>query len=165
MEKAIRKWSQLFVRVGYRMTYFVWKFIKRYLKTRTRGAQVVVWKNERFLLVKTSYRNAYSFPGGYIKTNEIPIDAAARELKEETGICVTKEELFYLFHSVSFCGTTECIDTLFEMILDREKFNDVQIDNKEIIEAKFFGLPDLAEIELEDTVLHFLEHYSGKSNY
>ena len=44
------------------------------------------------LLVRQSYRRAWSFPGGLLKRNEDPIAAAARELKEEVGLTVEPED-------------------------------------------------------------------------
>jgi 8-oxo-dGTP diphosphatase len=44
------------------------------------------------LLVRQSYRKSWAFPGGLLKRNEDPIDAAARELQEELGITVELED-------------------------------------------------------------------------
>ena len=163
MTEQVRKMAQSLIRVGYRLAYFIWKFVKLYLRKTTQGAQVVVWNNDAFLLVKTSYRNTYSFPGGYIKIDENPIDAAVRELNEETGISVTNQQLSYLYQFVDFCGTTQCFDTLFETKLAPEKLDELKIDNKEIVEAKFFKLSELSELDLEDTVLNYLQRFPNKT--
>ena len=44
------------------------------------------------LLVRQSYRKAWGLPGGLLKRNEDPIDAAVRELEEEVGITVSLED-------------------------------------------------------------------------
>lgn len=163
MAKQAKKIVQSLIRVGYCLAYFIWRFVKRYLKKTTQGAQVVVWNNGRFLLVKTSYRNSYCFPGGYVKTDENPIDAAVRELKEETGIRVTKHQLSYLYQVVDFCGTTQCFDILYEMTLGPGKLNELKVDNKEIVEAGFFKLSELSGLSLDDTVLSYLKHFPFKT--
>ena len=44
------------------------------------------------LLVRQSYRKAWTLPGGLLKRNEAPIDAAVRELEEEVGITVVLDD-------------------------------------------------------------------------
>lgn len=164
MAEQVKKLVHLLTRVGYRLAYFIWKLVKRYFKKTTHGAQVVVWNNDTLLLVKTSYRKTYSFPGGYIETDEEPIDAAVRELTEETGINVPKQQLSYLYQFVDFCGSTRCYDTLFETKLAPEKIKELKIDNIEIVEAKFFKVSELTELDLEDTVLCYLERFQSRNS-
>lgn len=50
---------------------------------------VIVIKDEKVLLVKHNYGSAngkYLNPGGYLKDDELPEEAAVREVYEETGI-------------------------------------------------------------------------------
>ena len=49
-------------------------------------------KNE-ILLVKHTYRQqAWSLPGGYLKSSEHPSEALEREIKEESGLVVSVDE-------------------------------------------------------------------------
>ena len=64
-----------------------WWFITR---PKTYGAQVIVRCDDKILLVKTTYGYAYSLPGGGIKKNEAPDEAAKRETFEEVGIVLDK---------------------------------------------------------------------------
>lgn len=42
------------------------------------------------------YKNCWAFPGGFVDENEIVLNAAERELMEETGLHVSNLELFYV---------------------------------------------------------------------
>lgn len=49
-------------------------------------ATVLCFRSGKILLVRRKARK-WGFPGGGVGTNEAPLHAASRELKEETGIC------------------------------------------------------------------------------
>jgi 8-oxo-dGTP diphosphatase len=81
------------VRAGYRLGYLilrVWWFLRR---PQTRGAAVALWHDGRVLLVRTSYRNCYSLPGGFARGGEPSEQAARRELREEVGIELPNQTL------------------------------------------------------------------------
>lgn len=61
------------------------------------GAGALVHRRGRLLLVKRNERpskGTWSFPGGAVEFGETVVDAAVREVKEETGLDVEVEELF-----------------------------------------------------------------------
>lgn len=64
-----------------------------YLK-RDERARVIVQVGEEILVLKGWYgSNKWMLPGGGMHTGEQPIDAAIRELKEETGIVAQPADL------------------------------------------------------------------------
>ena len=62
---------------------------------KRRRATVVAAQDGRLLLVKERGAHRFSLPGGGIERREGVIEAACRELREETGLCVLQAK--YLF--------------------------------------------------------------------
>src|SRR3989338_7681553 len=54
------------------------------------GAQALVERHGEILLIKTTYRPHWEFPGGKIESLEAPESAAIRETKEEARVFVRK---------------------------------------------------------------------------
>lgn len=60
-------------------------------------ASLVLWRDQRLLLVRDRGRSTYALPGGGIEDGELPIVAAARELLEETGLEATAIRYLFTF--------------------------------------------------------------------
>lgn len=57
---------------------------------------IIILNNNKLLLshpTNARWSNTYSFPKGHIEENESKIDAAIRELKEETSIEITEDRI------------------------------------------------------------------------
>jgi ADP-ribose pyrophosphatase YjhB (NUDIX family) len=54
----------------------------------TMGALVLLEDGDRVLLIRPSYRPAWSLPGGLLRRGEEPATAAVREVGEEVGVTV-----------------------------------------------------------------------------
>lgn len=80
-------------------------FYKNYFNASLRHLVVdaLVIKNQRILLVKRSgswlESGKWALPGGYLDRNETGAEAAAREIKEETGYRVKKIKLLKIIDS------------------------------------------------------------------
>jgi len=152
----------LVIRTGYKIAYIGWSCFKFIFIRKTFGAQVVVWNNEKMLLVKSSYRNNFSFPGGYLKKNEPSIFGALRELQEETGLQLQKEQLcFYQLFKES-CQNTDVNNFIYEAFLDSDLQKNITVDGQEIIEANFFKMNEVSSLPLDSNVLQYL---ANKESY
>jgi ADP-ribose pyrophosphatase YjhB (NUDIX family) len=142
-------------RLAYRTAYPVWQFYLRQLRVRTQGAQVALWNNDHLLLIRNSYRDTYTFPGGYIRNDEHTATAASRELYEETGISVKTGQLRFSFACSYNNGKHEGHDDIYECHLaDRPA---LRIDNREVVDARFMTINTALALPLESHVYHYLK--------
>ena len=95
------------------------------------AAAVAVWHRGRLLVVEHSYMKGLSLPGGHIRSDELPVLAAARELEEEVGIVIAPAEI-RLFGCLERRHTRL---SLFECHLAQAP--EIRIDNREITAAAF----------------------------
>ena len=87
---------------------------------------------------------AVSFPAGYIEKGEKPIDAAKRELMEETGYVSDNFILLDSYYQDE--GVSRAFNHSF-LALDAIKEYDQKLDENEIIKYMTFTYPELLEIE------------------
>lgn len=142
-------------RLAYRTVYPVWRLYLRVAGRRTQGAQVALWHDGKILLVRNSYRDTYTFPGGYQRHGEPTAVTAGRELREETGIRVTASELGFSFASTYTCGRLEGHDDIYEH--HAERLPQLAIDHREVVEARFFAPASALQLALEVHVRDYLE--------
>ncbi len=62
------------------------------LGIKINGAQAIIRRGDEVLLIKTTYRPYWEFPGGKIEDLEAPESAAIRETKEEAHVFVKRIE-------------------------------------------------------------------------
>jgi len=125
------------IRRGYRWGYLmlrVWWFVRR---PHTRGAAVALWHEGKVLLVRTSYRNCYSLPGGFVRRGELPLQAARRELREELGIDLPEQTLRHAWHgTILFESRQDTID-IWEASMDSPLA--VHVAGREIVWADWMA--------------------------
>jgi len=127
-------------------------------------------KNQLFvLLIKQKYgklKDKWALPGGFVNDNEQLINAAKRELKEETGITVKKLEQLYTFGddikrdprlrviSVAYFGTVNPKQLTLKAGTDAKEVQWFEIDT----------LPNLA-FDHEKIIHKAFERLKAKLNY
>ncbi|SAK90228.1 NUDIX hydrolase [Caballeronia calidae] len=139
---------RMMLRLGFRLAR-VWWHIRR---PRHEGALVAIYVGQALLLVKSSYRAEWNFPGGSLEPGEAPDAAAQRELKEEIGL-----PSYPLRPAGSVCGTWDGRRDevhFFELHLDR--IPELRLDNREIIDVHLASPEELSGIALTGAVVAYL---------
>ena len=116
------------------------------------GALVAIYVGQALLLVKSSYRAEWSFPGGGIEPGETPDAAAQREMEEEIGLAPHP-----LRPAGSLCGIWDGRRDhvyFFELHLDR--MPELRLDNREIVAARLASPVELRGLALTGAVAAYL---------
>jgi 8-oxo-dGTP pyrophosphatase MutT (NUDIX family) len=134
----------LLYRTAYRSAYRAMRVYWAAVHPKTHGALVAIWHGGEVLLVKNSYVPYYSLPGGYVRPSETGVEAALRELHEETGMRLGPADLkLVLDEKHDWEGKREHIE-IFEV--DAAQRPTITVDGREVVSAQFY--PPRAALEL-----------------
>lgn len=123
------------VQLAYVCAYQLMKTYWRVRRPTTHGALVVLWHDGKLLLVRNSYVDYYSLPGGYIHGGESSRDAAVRELAEEVGLSARPDELELALDTTHrWEGKHDHVEIF---SLEVQKRPDIRVDHREVIEASW----------------------------
>lgn len=127
----------------YKIGYFILLGHWFIFRLKTFGVKCVIKFENEILMVKHTYgeKDNWMFPGGRIRRKETAEQAVKREIFEEIGIQINNLKKVGEYSSAKEFKKDTII--VFQAKSDTK---DIQIDNKEIKEARWFKLDDLPKI-------------------
>lgn len=145
---------RLVLRLGFRLARIWWYFRRPHHE----GALVAIYVGQALLLVKSSYRAEWNFPGGSVHAGETPEAAAQREMEEEIGLssCV-------LVPAGSASGIWDGRrDQVHFFELHLEGLPELRLDNREIVGAQLASPEELHGMAVTDAVAAYLGNKPGR---
>ncbi|SAL52730.1 NUDIX hydrolase [Caballeronia cordobensis] len=127
----------------------IWWRVRR---PRHEGALVALYVGQALLLLKSSYRSEWNFPGGSVHAGETPEAAAQREMEEEIGLPPHPLLDAGSVHG-DWDGRRDRVH-FFELRLDA--LPALRLDNREIVAARLASPDELRGLALTEAVVAWL---------
>jgi 8-oxo-dGTP pyrophosphatase MutT (NUDIX family) len=145
--------------VLYKLLYRLLRVYWFIFRPEVRGTRCLVEREGQLLLIRQTYGDMlWTLPGGLIRRNESPEDAARREVKEEVGL--EMKSLRPLGH---FTDTSDCARDTVHCFRGETSSAEIKIDRDEIYEARWFDANELPEGQSRQLGMA-LELYSAGSD-
>ncbi|MBB5447387.1 MULTISPECIES: NUDIX domain-containing protein [unclassified Paraburkholderia] len=121
-------------------------------RPRHEGALVAIYVGRSLLLLKSSYRAEWGFPGGSIQAGETPAAAALREMEEEIGLA--SPPLLPAGSAAGMWDGRRDRVHFFELRLDC--LPELRLDNREIVAAHLASPEELPGFAVTGAVAAYL---------
>jgi 8-oxo-dGTP pyrophosphatase MutT (NUDIX family) len=144
--RALRRLPQPLARFVVRAGARAIALYNRAFHPRVRGVGVFVRCGEQLLLVRSTYQSWWGLPGGRVDRGESSREAAARELREETGLTVDASGLRELGELQLIHNHIHDHVSFFELRCEREP--SVHADGAEIEELRWVRDHELGALKL-----------------
>ena len=144
-----------FIRICYIIAYRIALLFYFITKSATQGACVAVWCDSKVLLIRNSYRKAFSFPGGFVAKGEDERETAARELLEETGLAIPPDHLEFVLRKSFFYECKNDSSALYTVSLKQSPL--IKINHREVVWADFMTPSEALKLELCPHARAYLE--------
>jgi 8-oxo-dGTP pyrophosphatase MutT (NUDIX family) len=130
------------------MNFVPWKEYQKTIPKKRMGAGVLFFDNEgRILVLKPSYKDTWTVPGGACDKNESPRQTGEREVKEEIGLEVKLKQRLAVSYNFPLGEKDENLQWLFYGgVLKPSQIAKIKVDGEEIVEFKFVSLKEAEKL-------------------
>ncbi len=123
------------------------EFYKKIPRKRVGVGAILFNQDGQLLILKPSYKDTWTIPGGIVDTMESPLEACCREIKEEIGIEITDLRLACVDYRNDDVLDDGSKDESFQFIfttdpLTLDLISSIVIDEDEIINHAFLGVTE-----------------------
>ena len=115
---------------------------------KKRMASGAIFFNEKMeiLVVKPTYIDDWSIPGGIVELNESPAEGCRRELKEEISLDIKLKDLLIVDYYNGTETSTESLNFIFYGgILNDSSINEIKLPPEELENYKFINVERIEE--------------------
>ncbi len=119
--------------------FIPWKKYQKTIPKKRMSAGVLFFNKEGMILIlKPSYKDNWTLPGGACNKNESPRQTGEREVKEEINIEVNLKRLVAVIYNWAKGDVDENVMWWFYGgILDERQTKQIKVDGEEILEYRF----------------------------
>lgn len=121
------------------------RFLREQVARPASAGIIVKDEQDRVLLVKAHYKNYWSFPGGWIEAGQTPVEAAIRELKEETGLEVSPESVNLAFVANRSSKYFQSYNFIFRSLQVIDSNSEIVLQPEEIAQCRFVPLEEVLD--------------------
>jgi len=115
-------------------------------KKRISAGILILNDENKLLLVKPSYKDYWSLPGGVVEKNESPLSACIRETKEEIGLNLKPKHLFATIYQKDTTKEDEGLHLLFYYgKISKKQIESIKIQKDELEAFEFVRLDNMAK--------------------
>jgi ADP-ribose pyrophosphatase YjhB (NUDIX family) len=119
------------------------RLVRLVAPTYTVGAVILVQDpGDRLLLLRQPPGHGWSLPGGMLDRRERPVECAARELAEETGVRVSVDDLSPATPNAVAHWHGQWVDFVYQVSVEPED-HEITVDGGEVLEASWHKLSAL----------------------
>ncbi len=120
------------------------------LPAKRMGTGALIWNGKgQLLILKTSYKDYWSIPGGVVEENESPREACIREVKEETSLDLNQVKFLCVDYTRADTSKNKNESLQFVFYggkLTKAEMTKIKIDGKEIVAYDFVSLEKATEL-------------------
>jgi 8-oxo-dGTP diphosphatase len=141
---------------AYRLGFPLAKVWWRVRRPSHQGALAAVHVGPALLLLRSSYRSAWNFPGGSVRPDETAEQAVRRELLEEIGL----QPAELLLPAGEAGGIWDGRrDRVFFFAVHLASLPALRLDNREITGARLMTLDEIATVEVTGPVATYVQGF------